>query len=332
MNNTDIIIASEKQIILTNCMPPPSSNEAVADIIKGITATPRYIPSRFFYDGAGSDLFEKITGLPEYYPTRTEKEILKENAATIAGDLEDTDIVELGSGDCSKISVLFDAIPPDRRNGICYVPVDVSRSAILDSAETLSQNYPEISIHGMLADFLKHLNNVPGKNRRLICFFGSTIGNLDPVQTGHFLSNLGSLMRKGDQFLLGLDMVKDIMVMENAYNDSRGVTAAFNRNIIRVISNLISADLDPEHFEHFAFYNTRESRIEMHLRAVREVRIESPFLSSKVLVRRGETIHTENSYKFSQSRISELAGHAGLSIERIFTDNNRWFSLVSFLK
>ncbi len=332
MNNTDIIITYEKQITLSNCISPPSSKETVAEIIKGITSTPRYIPTRFFYDGTGSALFEKITGLPEYYPTRTEKGILKENAPVIAGNLADTDIVELGSGDCSKISILFDAIPSERRTGICYIPVDVSRSAILKSAETLSRKYPEISIHGMLADFLKHLSNIPSKKRRVFCFFGSTIGNLDPAQTSHFLLNLGILMRKGDQLLLGFDMVKDIVVLENAYNDTLGVTAAFNRNILRVVSNLISADFDPEHFDHVAFYNSRESRIEMHLKALKDLEVESPFLSSGITIRKGETVHTENSYKFTRPRISVLADEAGLRLDKVFTDDNHWFSVAHFRK
>ena len=332
MNNTDIIITSEKQITLSNCMPPPSSKETVAEIIKGITSKPRYIPTRFFYDGTGSALFEKITGLPEYYPTRTEKGILKENAAVIARDLADTDIVELGSGDCSKISILFDVIPPERRRTICYIPVDVSRSAILESAETLSRKYPEISIHGMLADFLKHLSNIPGKKRRVFCFFGSTIGNMDPAQTSHFISNLGSLMRKGDQLLLGFDMVKDTVVLENAYNDTWGVTAEFNKNILRVVSNLIITDIDPEHFDHVAFYNTRESRIEMHLKALKDIDVESPHLSAKITIGRGETIHTENSCKFTGPRISVLADEAGLRIDKVFTDDNHWFSVAHFLK
>jgi L-histidine Nalpha-methyltransferase len=332
MGKTEIVIAPGKRLALSSCLPPAGSNETTKDIITGLTSLPPYIPSRFFYDKRGSALFEAITGLLEYYPTRTEKEILLNNASLITSDTENADIVELGSGDCSKISILFDAIPAERRQTISYIPVDVSRVAIIKSADSLSRKFPEVSIHGMVADFLKHLSNIPGESRRVICFFGSTIGNLDPVQTSHFLSNLGSLMQKDDQLLLGLDMVKDTMVLEIAYNDTMGVTAAFNRNILRVINKLIRANLDPDHFDHYAFYNSGESRIEMHLRAIREVKIESPYLPAGVILRKGETIHTENSYKFTETRIPELAVQAGLRVERIYTDDNRWFSVAHFRK
>lgn len=332
MDNTDILIAPEKKIALSNCLPPPNSDETIAEIITGITSVHRYIPSRFFYDEAGSALFEEITRLPEYYPTRTEKAILKEYANDITGNLADADIVELGSGDCSKISMLFDAIPSESRRTISYIPVDVSRTAIIKSAETLSRKYPEISIHGMLADFLKHLGDIPGENRKIICFFGSTIGNLDPVQTSRFLLNISSEMREGDQFLLGLDMVKDIRVLEDAYNDTQEVTAAFNRNILNVVNRYAKTDFDPLLFDHIVFYNKTEIRIEMHLKALEDMIISSPNLQAPIHLGKGDTIHTENSRKFTASNTEEISELTGLKLKAIYSDNRRWFSLLHLIK
>jgi L-histidine Nalpha-methyltransferase len=332
MENRDILITPEKKITLSNCLPPPNSGEAVAEIIQGISSVPPYIPSRFFYDGTGSALFEEITRLPEYYPTRTEKAILKDNADVIAGELENADIVELGSGDCSKISILFDAIPAGIRETIRYIPVDVSPAAIVKSAETLSRKYPEISIHGMLADFLKHLGDIPGENRKLICFFGSTIGNLDPVQTSRLLLNISNEMQEGDQFLLGLDIVKDIRVLEDAYNDSHKVTAAFNKNILNVVNQHAKTNFDPRLFDHLAFYNQSESRIEMHLKAMKEMDITSPYLPDPVHLEKGGTIHTENSRKFTSGDTREISGLTGLKLKQVYSDNRRWFSLVHLVK
>ncbi len=332
MEYTDILIAPEKRITLSNCLPPPNSEETVAEIIQGINSVPPYIPSRFFYDGTGSALFEEITRLPEYYPTRTEKAILRENADLITGDLENADIVELGSGDCSKISILFDAIPAKRRETISYIPVDVCRAAIVKSAETLSRKYPEISIHGMLADFLKHLGDIPGENRKLICFFGSTIGNLDPVQTSRFLLNISKEIQEGDQFLLGLDMVKDISVLEDAYNDSQQITAAFNKNILNVVNRYAKTNFNPLLFDHFAFYNRAESRIEMHLKAMEEMYIASQYLPAPVHLEKGGTIHTENSRKFTSGDIREISELTGLKLKQVYSDNRRWFSLVHLVR
>ncbi len=332
MDNTDILIAPEIKITLSNCLPPADSSEMTADIITGLTSLPPYIPSRFFYDKRGSALFEEITRLPEYYPARTEKEILSDSASRIINDIEYADIVELGSGDCSKISILLDAMPPGRRRSVKYIPVDVSRSAILKSAETLSRKYPEISIHGMLADFLKHLGDIPGENRKIICFFGSTIGNLDPVQTSRFLLNISSEMREGDQLLLGLDMVKDIRVLEDAYNDTQGVTAAFNRNILNVVNRYAKTNFDPLLFDHLAFYNKTESRIEMHLKAMEGLDIASEYLPDPVHFEKGETIHTENSRKFTARNTGEISELTGLKLYEVYSDNRRWFSLLHLIK
>ena len=330
MNNTDTTIIKENRIILSNYLPPPSNKETIKEIINGIYSSPRHIPSRFFYDDAGSHLFEKITRLPEYYPTRTEKEILKENAPAIAGNLSPLDIIELGSGDCSKISILFEVIPSGRRHEIGYIPVDVSRSAILRSAEALSRKFQEIKIHGMVADFYKNLTDIPGNKKKLICFFGSTIGNLDTNHTAKFLLNLKSVMKKGDQFLLGLDMVKDISVLEDAYNDTQGITAAFNKNILNVVNHYAKTDFDPRLFDHLAFFNVAESRIEMHLRASAGMVIHSPCFRGPLRIEKGEMIHTENSRKYTSKDFSGISGLTGLSVKEVYTDKRKWFSLIHF--
>jgi L-histidine N-alpha-methyltransferase len=298
------------------------------EIFSGLASASKHIPSKYFYDARGSVLFEEITRLPEYYLTRTEKSILPSVANEIRGLLEDVDIIELGSGDCSKISILLSAVPARRMPSIRYVPIDVSRSAIEESARTLPSRFYGLSIQGIVADFTTQLALVPRGRRRLFCFFGSTIGNFSRGEAVRFMGDLGGIMRPGDAMLLGVDMVKDKHILESAYNDRRGVTAEFNRNILRAVNDLTGTDFDPDRFEHLAFYDSGHSRIEMHLRAERDMEISSPHLDGGVRICAGETIHTENSRKFTEEAIDDLALASGLRIDNRYTDKNRWFSVV----
>jgi L-histidine Nalpha-methyltransferase len=315
---------------VSNFLSTQSNEDLINEVYCGLTAKQKYISSKFFYDEKGSSLFEEITCLPEYYPTRIEKSILKTNTQKIIGEFEKLDIIELGSGDCSKISILLDAIPLIKMAQIHYIPVDVSETAILKSADILSLKYTGLSIHGLLADFLKHLYQLPCDGNRLICFFGSTIGNLDRKQSIDFLLNLKKLMLPGDRLLLGLDMVKDKQVLSNAYNDKQGVTALFNKNILNVVNDIAETNFNLHNFEHLAIYNEEKERIEMHLKALDDLVISSKLFPEKVLLKKGETIHTENSHKFSKEHISYFGSISGLQIKETYTDDKQYFSVVEF--
>jgi len=331
MNNPETLTILRKQITIRNYLCNTEHEEVVSEIIDGLSAQQKYIPSKFFYDAYGSKLFEDITCLPDYYPTRTEKSLLKEIASQISKTLRNIDIVELGSGDCSKISILLDAIPFENMATVRYIPVDVSSAAISKSAEMLVKRFPDITIHGLLADFLKHLSAIPRNTNRLFCFFGSTLGNLTRKQSIQFLMDLKAVMKPGDQLLIGLDMVKDVKILENAYNDNQGVTAAFNRNILNVVNQYVNTAFNPNSFEHVAYYNQPKARIEMHLRALKDIDVDCMYLPDNIRIKKGETIHTENSQKYTHCHILDFAGITGLKINAVYTDNNQWFSLVHLI-
>jgi len=330
MSQAEAPVIIKPNFKITNFLSKESRSSLIHEIFSGLTAEQKYISSRFFYDKKGSALFEEITKLPEYYPTRTEKSILSAHAKEILGDLESLVIIELGSGDCSKISILFDKVPEQKIGNIKYIPVDVSESAILQSAEILSSRYEGLKIHGLLADFLKHLDLLPGATPRLICFFGSTLGNLSRNQATDFLWNLKNIMGPGDRLLLGLDRVKDPEILYKAYNDKQGITAQFNRNILNVVNDVSGTNFKTSDFEHLAFYNEKENRIEMHLKALNNMRITSKHFPDDIFIVKGETIHTENSHKFLPEQIEQLALSSGLKFQASFTDVNKYFSLNLF--
>jgi L-histidine N-alpha-methyltransferase len=304
----------------------------VQSIADGLTARRKHISSLYFYDEVGSKLFEEITRLREYYVARTEKKLLGQAALHLGKQLKDIDIVELGSGDCSKISILLAAVPAHFLPSVRYIPVDVSESVVEESVAILMTTFPGMSIHGVVADFMKQLDLIPKGERRLLCFLGSTIGNLTQQDAFDFFRLLGQAMQPGDRLLLGADMVKQKDVLELAYNDSEGVTAAFNLNILNVVNRIANTNFRPETFKHVAFYNDQLSRIEMHLEAMEDVTIYIPSVKDNISLKRGERIHTENSHKFTQARIGELASAAGLEIQRLFSDEKKWFSLVQLIK
>lgn len=322
----------ENPFAIRNYITGESEAEIFAEIYKGLTANQKYISSRFFYDDNGSLLFEKITELPEYYPTRTEKAILRSIASEIMCFTEQLDIIELGSGDCSKISILLDAVPKSKLNIIRYIPVDVSEAAIMKSAGSLAVKYSGLKIHGFLADFMKQLTVLPGEGNRIICFFGSTLGNLTRHQAIQFLTEIKTYMKHGDRLLLGLDMVKDISILNAAYNDQKGITALFNKNILSVMNRFAKTNFNTSLFKHNAFYNSGRSRIEMHLTATEDMTVKSELFPEAILLRKGETIHTENSHKYTFTDIHEFASLTQLNIGKIYTDKNQWFSLVGFTR
>lgn len=302
------------------------------EILGGLQAEQKYLPSKFFYDEAGSRLFEQITRLTEYYPSRTEKSILERHAPELMQGVEDASLVELGSGDCSKVSILLQAIPEETLPTVTYVPVDVSPSALEESSCILQQRFGGVQVKGVVADFVQQIDLVSQYENKLVCFLGSTIGNLDSREAVRFVARLGDMLEPRERFLLGLDMVKDKEVLERAYNDEDDLTAEFNKNILKVANKIAKTDFEPEHFEHQAFFNEKKQRIEMHLVATRDMTIQTPLLDQDLEIQEGEYIHTESSNKYTDDHIEEFASASDLSVRGVYTDSQRWFSLIDYLK
>jgi len=227
---------------------------------------------------------------------------------------------------------LLDTIPEECIGTVCYIQVDVSIDAVEKSSNILLNKFPGIRIHGIVADFISQLDVISKDTKKVFCFLGSTIGNFSMEEAMQFLVDLSEIMHSGDLLLLGFDMVKSKEVLEKAYNDSKHVTERFNKNILNVVNSHIGTDFDPDTFEHIAFYNERFSRIEMHLKAIKNLEISGPRLPITISIKKGEAIHTENSYKFTDENIKSLASGADLEIQHIFTDKNKWFSLVQLIK
>ncbi len=299
-----------------------------ADLAHGLTAGQKFIPCRYFYDARGSRLFDAICELPEYYPTRTEVSLLKEIAPGLAGNLKHKDLVELGSGADRKISILLGAASPDARSTLRYIPVDISDSAITNSSLNLKTRHPELTVMGIVADFTSPIEGLPSDRSTMFFFLGSTIGNFDDAECGAFLRNVAMAMKPKDTLLIGFDMVKPRSIVEAAYNDAQGVTAEFNKNILRVVNKELHADFNPASFDHLAFFNEHYSRIEMHLKANRDLAVRVDALDMILKINEGETLHTENSRKFTKETIERMAGLAGLTIQEWYHDSDRWFSLV----
>lgn len=298
------------------------------EITRGLTAPQKYIPSKYFYDARGSKLFEQICALPEYYVTRSEVSILRKIAPELIKTLPGRDLIELGSGAEWKIRIILDAGDKKIRAGIRYIPMDICEEAVRESSIRLRAKYPELQLRGVVGDFTCHMDLIPAGRPKFLCFLGSTIGNFTRSESLSFLKNIAANMRNGDRLMIGFDMIKEPRILHAAYNDAAGITARFNRNILNVINHRLDGDFDPRHFDHLAFYNGVQNRIEMHLRASRDCSVRLRLADLNVSFHKGETIHTENSHKFSAEIIKELAQKAGLAIHQWYMDNSEWFSLV----
>ncbi|OPL19631.1 MAG: hypothetical protein AVO35_09980 [Candidatus Aegiribacteria sp. MLS_C] len=303
-------------------------SEKRAELVRGLENRPMSLPSRYFYDRRGSRLFREITRLEEYYPARTEKAILRNVLPGIIPGMDFRELVELGSGDCSKISMVLESIPEGSLAETRYIPVDVSRSAMETSALELLTRFPGLRIRGIVADFCRQLDEVPEGRRRLFLLFSGTVGNFEPDEAKSLLKGIADQMEEGDSFIMGVDMLKERSLMEDAYDDIEGVTACFNRNILNVTGGILSADIPSKCFDHLSFFNDDESRMEMHPVARSDIRIEIPHLEEPLRIRRGERIHTENSYKYTTGMLEDLAEGGGMRIMRMFSDCRDWFSLV----
>jgi L-histidine Nalpha-methyltransferase len=297
------------------------------DVREGLSAMPKTLPPKYFYDARGSELFERITRLPEYYPTRAEQSILDEVGAEIVERVRPEELVELGPGSARKTHALLDPMCVDglaRR----YVPVDVSESAVTESATRLLDSYDALAIHGIVGDFERDLDRIPRNgDRRLIAFLGGTIGNLDAGERRTMLRKMRDQLSPEDRLLVGTDLVKDRERLEAAYNDSAGVTAEFNRNVLNVINANLDGDLDPERFEHRAVYDERNEWIEMRLSACEPHTAHIGAIDLAVAFEAGEHIRTEISCKFTRERIEREYGQAGLQLLDVYTDREGLFAL-----
>ncbi len=295
----------------------------------GLSEEPRRLPAKLFYDAAGSQLFEEITRTPEYYPTRTERAILEEHATEIARAAgTNLTLVELGAGSATKTRVLIAAILR-RQLRLEFHPVDVSPAALEEALASLNGDFRNLKVSPIVADYTDHvprLASLPG--RKLVLFIGSTIGNFEPQQAVRFLQRVRRSLQPGDALLLGFDMVKDAQVLHAAYNDAAGVTAQFNKNLLARINRELGADFDLDEFNHVAFWNSRASRIEMHLESRVDQTVHLRDLNTTIHFSFGERVHTENSYKFTASSIRKLVRLSGFKLEQTWTDPQQWFSVV----
>jgi len=307
-------------ITLESHLVPASALEALAaDVRAGLTASPKTLPPKWFYDQRGSELFDQITRLPEYYPTAAERALLAQRADEIADVSEADVLVELGSGTSEKTRLLLDALSrADRLDR--FVPVDVDPTVLRAAGEAVAAEYPGVRVDAVVGDFERHLELLPRGGRRMVAFLGSTIGNLEPEPRADFLAGVRAALDDGDSFLLGTDLVKDVDRLVAAYDDAAGVTAEFNRNVLAVVNRELGADFDLTAFEHVALWDAEQEWIEMRLRSVGDQRVRIADLDLDVSFADGEELRTEVSAKFREEGVRAELAAAGLRLERWWTD------------
>ncbi|MBC7944837.1 MAG: L-histidine N(alpha)-methyltransferase [Burkholderiales bacterium] len=303
-------------------LQPEQANFA-EEVAAGLRQPQKTIPPKFFYDARGSQLFEAICETPEYYPTRTESAILQQRAGEVSELVgAGVQLIEIGSGNSQKVRLLLDALKP-----ASYMPLDISRDHLVHAADAMSRDYPWLDVHAVCVDYMQPtFALLPRSALRKLAFFpGSTIGNFEPHEALAFLRRLRGLVAPGGAVLIGVDLKKDAGILNRAYNDASGVTARFNLNLLARINRELGADFDLAHFEHDAFYNEGIGRIEMHLVSTR---VQNVCVGGeRYSFERGETIHTENSYKYSVAQFQVLGEAAGFNEVRTWTDVNQLFSL-----
>jgi L-histidine N-alpha-methyltransferase len=296
------------------------------DARRGLTASPKDIPPKWFYDERGSELFDEITRLPEYYPTRRERTILLDVAAEIARRAGADTLVELGSGTSEKTRILLDALR-DGGTLCCFVPFDVSKKTLHDAAAAIEHEYPGIEVQPVTGDFTRDLDDIPRRGRRLVAFLGGTIGNLLPEARQAFLRDVAAMLGPDDFFLLGTDLVKDEARLVAAYDDARGVTAEFNKNVLHVMNRELDADFDLDAFAHVAVYDRDREWIEMRLRSRRDQKVRVGALELDIEFVAGEEMRTEVSAKFRRERVDQELRAAGLELVAWWTDPDGDFAL-----
>lgn len=325
MVNLDTTDASER-FTLDHRLDERSPQGELAQIRDDLLRDPPQIAARYFYDDRGSRLFEALTELPEYYQTRTERALLESIADEVVEITEASELVELGSGAATKTRILLDAMERSGRLEL-YVPFDVNEYIVRRSADELMSRYRDMRVHGVVGEFTHHLGHIPEGGRRLVIFLGGTIGNFRPAQALSFLTDVASEMAPGDFLLLGTDLIKEHSVLEAAYNDSQGVTAAFNRNILRVVNRKAGGDFDPEAFTHRACFNEPLHRIEMWLRSARDQVVRLEAIHLEIGFPEGRQILTEISVKYDQRLVEELLSESGFELRHWYTDPRQQFAL-----
>ena len=318
-------------------IPLPLSSLQVEDsplasaVTEGLLSRPKWLPSWMFYDAAGSVLFEQITELPEYYVTRTERAILERHAGEMirrAAEHDALRIVELGAGSCTKTSLLLKAAV-ERQDTVLYEPVDVSATALVEAQERLENEIDGVLVCPRVCDYTRSFSLDPPfyGERRLVLYIGSSIGNFEIREALGLLSAVRTSLNPGDSILLGVDQVKNLDTLHDAYDDAAGVTAAFNKNILARINRDLGADFDVDAFAHRAAWNPEHSRMEMHLDSLRAQVVQIPALDLRLRFSAGESIHTENSYKYRPGQAESLLRAAGFEPEKTWTDEKNWFAV-----
>ncbi len=299
------------------------------DVIDGLTQSPKFLPPHYFYDSKGSQIFEQICALPEYYPTRTEAAILQQNAGKIAEITGSCELIELGSGSSTKTRLLLDAYS-DLNHPLHYFPIDVSGSILKESAYNLLKDYPTLQVRGLVGTYEQALSQLKPSSlpQRMIIFLGSTIGNFTHSECDRFISQVAAALNKGDYFLLGIDLQKPKHILEAAYNDSQGITAAFNLNMLQHLNWRFGGDFDLDSFSHKAIYNQSAKQIEMYLVSQQTQVVCLETLDLVVNFTAGEKILTEISRKFNRQQLKDYLTTKGLKVIESWTDSNQWFALL----
>ncbi len=318
---------NEDRLVLHNLVKRDPLADFAEDVRRGLSATPKHLFPKYLYDELGSQLFEAICLLPEYYLTRAENEILSRHAAEIVGTIETPNtLIEMGSGSASKTRLIIEALLANQPQ-LLFVPVDISASALERSSRVLLQSYPRLRIEAFAAEYFVALAELAKKQRgrTLALFLGSNISNFEPDEARAFLRAMRSVLQNGDALLLGADLKKDKHILEAAYNDTLGVTAAFSRNLLVRINRTLDADFDLPAFRHRAVFNETASRIEICLESLRDQRVTLRKLDLEIQLAAGETIHTENSYKYDVDSLAALAGETGFVYGRTWFDERQRF-------
>ncbi len=312
----------EHQRLFVHTRPRPPADER-GELLRGLREPPRCIAPKFFYDSHGAKLFDRITEQPEYYPTRVERELFRQHHRDIAAAVgPERLLIEPGSGSSEKVELLLESLRPS-----AYVPLEITESHLLGASRQLVQRYPWLTVHAVCADYSEGLD-LPAElpaGPRLLFFPGSTIGNFEPEPARRFLRFLRRACGDDGSLLIGVDLRKEPAVLEAAYNDRAGVTAAFNLNVLNHVNRLVDGDFDPAQFRHCAFFNGTDSRVEMHLESLVDQTVT--LANSPIAIAAGERIHTENSYKYTLDGFRELADNAGFRPRETWCDERHWFSL-----
>jgi L-histidine Nalpha-methyltransferase len=316
-------------VVVRSYLGPGDERSLADDVLDGLTRPFKEIQPKHFYDARGGDLYDRITELPEYYPARTEAVILETRAAEALAELGAAELVELGSGTATKTRILLRALH-DAGTLRRYVPIDVTEGLVRSTAEALVDELPGLAVHGIVGDFERHLRHVPPplSGPRVVLFLGGTIGNFPAGSRRRLLRRIARLLRPGeDRLLLGTDLVKDVATLEAAYNDAEGVTAEFNRNVLRVMNRELDADFDVDAFEHVAFFDHDREWIEMRLRAQRRMDVHVGALDLDLAFAAREEMRTEISAKFTRERLERDLAAAGMRPVEVMTDPDGLFAL-----